>query len=205
MFLNYFMEKFQHRTPSGLKHLQQMSWPVAMLLDVLLSPLLVCALVWVRRRQALVLRDGIPLTRIQAELALALGVASCERVRVVTAAIVPIPLPRWARGMAQRAGWVSPHIVGMTLGHGIVLREDYCDDMGLLAHELAHVSQYERLGGVAGFLRHYLRECVWPGYPHGALELEARAAEARGSMRPVDVIPYFDNGAAGYTVPPQMT
>ena len=34
------------------------------------------------------------------------------------------------------------------------------------------------------------RECVWPGYPRGALEIEAQAAEARGSVPQADVIPY---------------
>lgn len=49
----------------------------------------------------------------------------------------------------------------------------------LLIHELAHVVQYERLGGFHAFLGAYLQECINPGYPLGPLEQEAKAAESR--------------------------
>ncbi len=167
-----------------------MPWPATALLDLALTPVLLCAVLWVRQRQASILREGVPLDSAQQALAVALGIAQVGRVRVVRAAVVPTLLPRWSRDLALRAGWISRHIAGMALGYGIVIREDYIGDMRLLAHELAHVSQYERLGGITGFLRQYLRECVWPGYPDGALECEARAAEARCSVQPADVIPY---------------
>jgi Domain of unknown function (DUF4157) len=150
-------------------------------LDILLAPLLLCATAWVHARQAVILRDGVALSAEQINLARALGVAAAERVRVMPADVVPMPLPQWARAAAQRTGLISAHIAGMTLGHGIVLRDDCCNDTRLLAHELAHVAQYERLGGINGFLRQYLRECVWPGYPRGALEIEAQAAEKFGA------------------------
>ena len=162
----------------------------ALALDMLLAPLLLCAVLWVRRRQALILHHGAPLTREQMQLAHALGVTATARVRVMRVSRVPLPLPpwllQWACVMAQRTRWFSlpwSHTAGMTLGHGIVLREDCAGDRRLLAHELVHVSQYERLGGIARFLRQYLRECVWPGYPHGALEREARVAEAQVSRQ----------------------
>jgi hypothetical protein len=155
---------------------------VTLLMDIALAPLLLCAIVWVSARQRAILRGGEALSDEQMAIACALGVAAAERVRVVSEAEVPMPLPRWARLAAQRAGVLSPHIVGMTLGYGIVLRADCCDDTRLMAHELMHVAQYERLGGlcgIGGFLRQYLRECLWPGYPRSALEIEARAAELR--------------------------
>ena len=156
-----------------------MPWPVALVLDILLTPLVLCAMPWVRWRQAAILREGAALTHEQVQLARSVGVMAAERVRVMTAHVIPLPIPQFARNVAQRVGWTSAHIAGMTLGHGIVLRADCGADLRLLAHELAHVGQVERLGGIAGFLRQYLRECVWPGYPHGALEAEARAAEER--------------------------
>ena len=76
-----------------------------------------------------------------------------ERVRVQPVENVPMPLPRSLRRVVELLGWLSPHIVGMTLGYGIVLRRDVCGDPCLLAHELAHVAQYERLGRFRGFLR----------------------------------------------------
>jgi hypothetical protein len=168
--------------------------PALWVLDLLLVPVLWAAAFWVRRRQSFILCHGLPLSVEQQLLARAVGVESPQRVRVMTAHVIPLPVPRWLCGAAQRAGWLSSRIAGMTLDYGIVLRTDCwgdaCHDRCLLAHELAHVAQYERLGGVRGFLRQYLRECVWPGYPRGALEVEARAAEAQGSMRRADVIPY---------------
>lgn len=128
-------------------------------LDLLLMPVGLLAVAWVRRCQAEILRNGVALNREQLKLAETVGVQSAERVRVTTAISVPLPLPRVACGVAQRAGWISPHIAGMTLGYGIVLRGDCSADGRLLAHELAHVAQYERLG-LLGFLRQYLRECL---------------------------------------------
>jgi Domain of unknown function (DUF4157) len=152
--------------------------PAALVLDVLLAPLWSGAVAWVRWRQRVILRAGTALTPAQLALARELGVASPERVRVLAADKIPLPLPSFARTLAERAGWISPHIAGMTLGHGIALRADCCGDRRLLAHELTHVVQVERLGGIARFLRQYLRECAWPGYPRGALEIEAKAAES---------------------------
>jgi hypothetical protein len=51
-------------------------------------------------------------------------------------------------------------------------------DRRLVAHELAHTMQYERLGSVRAFLRQYLVECLTTGYAGAALELEAIEAAA---------------------------
>lgn len=164
------------------------------LADMLLSPLVGCVALWARRRERVILREGRPLTADQRALAQAVGVVAVERVRVQPVAVIPMPLPRPLRHAAELFGWVSPHIAGMTLGYGIVLRHDVCGDRRLLAHELAHVAQYERLGRFRGFMRHYVRECLWPGYPRGALEWEARRAEPVAMDTPTqqvgNVIPY---------------
>ena len=61
----------------------------------------------------------------------------------------------------------------MTFGHGIVIRNG-SHGRGLIAHELTHVMQYERFGGIDGFLKEYIKEVAFPpGYPHGPLEQEA--------------------------------
>jgi hypothetical protein len=49
----------------------------------------------------------------------------------------------------------------------------------LIVHELAHVAQYERLGGILPFLRKYLFECLTVGYAAAPLELEATAVTVR--------------------------
>ncbi len=105
------------------------------------------------------------------------GVQHPERVRLLAVKRIPMPLYRPLRAAAERRGWLSPHTAGMTLRYGIYLRADCMEDRRLLLHELTHVAQYERLGGIRNFLRAYLRECITPGYPHGALEREAQAME----------------------------
>ena len=45
------------------------------------------------------------------------------------------------------------------------IRADCRGDRQLFVHELAHTAQYERLGGIQGFLEKYLHECIAIGYP----------------------------------------
>lgn len=162
---------------------------VAIVLDILLVPVLLPVAWWVARREAQVLRDGIALNAMQAEIAATVGIRQIARVRVALADVVPLPLPTVLQRVAQSCGLMPANIAGMTLGYGIALRQDCREDIGLLVHELVHVAQYERLGGIISFLRLYLRECVWPGYPLGSLEVEAHSV-ARGSTGQGDVIPY---------------
>ena len=70
----------------------------------------------------------------------------------------------------------------MALGHGIYLEAAQGDRPSLVAHELVHVLQYERLGGTWPFLRDYLHQCLAEGYWNAPMEIEARqrAAELAG-------------------------
>jgi hypothetical protein len=61
----------------------------------------------------------------------------------------------------------------MTFGHGLVLKAGHFN-RHLIAHELGHVLQYERFGGIESFLVAYIPEVVFPPYyPKGPLEQEA--------------------------------
>lgn len=135
------------------------------------------AVAWVRARESEIHHNGLALSDGESDVAVAAGVRDVRRVRVLAVQRMPTPLPGWTHAVAERMGVLASNIAGMTFGHGIALRKDCMGETSLLAHELAHVAQYERLGGAAGFLRLYLRECLSPGYPHGELEREARAAE----------------------------
>ena len=72
----------------------------------------------------------------------------------------------------------------MAVRYGIFIREDHWGERRLLAHELVHVAQYERLGGFRGFLKQYLEEHTNPGYPLGDLEREAKEVESLVSTHP---------------------
>ena len=93
------------------------------------------------------------------------------------------------RARVQKVPVLTPGVDGMTLGRLILLRRD--DDRSgrrvLLAHELVHVEQYDRLGA-ARFLRRYLSEYVAnlvrlrnhrQAYLAISLEADARAEAAR--------------------------
>ena len=69
--------------------------------------------------------------------------------------------------------FLTPATRGLTLRYGIFVRSDCWRVRALIAHELVHVMQYERFGGILPFLRQYLSECVTIGYPEAPLEQEA--------------------------------
>lgn len=128
---------------------------------------------WVQRQQALIQRVGRSLNDQQCEDAVRAGVRAPEKVRIRVLAQVPLPVPAWLEGSLSRWEWVPMDVAGMTLGHGIHLQYRWADSREVLVHELVHVAQYERLGGVRPFLKAYLKECMVEGYPNGPLEREA--------------------------------
>lgn len=130
----------------------------------------VCA--WAQRQEARILALGKQLNERELDLASAVGVRGGERVRVLRVEEVPLPLFRLLRSAGRRLGLV-PATIGMALGHGIFVQAGHATDIRLLRHELAHVAQYERLGGLRPFLERYLLECLTSGYPFGELEQEA--------------------------------
>ena len=130
---------------------------------------------WAREEERRILRQGAALTPGQIADARAAGVRAPERVRVLRMACVPIPYPK----LSRLAGYVAQDTLGMALGHGIFIHERYWKNRLLWVHELVHVAQYERLGGMRPFLREYLRECVSDGYGFGPLEQEAMEVSRR--------------------------
>ncbi|MGI8436238.1 MAG: hypothetical protein ACR2NX_04960 [Chthoniobacterales bacterium] len=131
----------------------------------------VCA--WARRQEAMILREGEPLTVEGWENALRVGLRHPERVRTLVVERVPPRFPPWLRMSVNWLGWGPETTAGMALGYGIFLRADQAQRCDLLSHELVHTAQYERLG-FRPFLRDYLCECLTAGYPRGELESEAR-------------------------------
>lgn len=122
------------------------------------------------------LSRGVGLTKQQLADAATVGVAQPERVRLLAFPAVSLPRRRASRFTALLLRTFSPKTVGLTARYGILVREDFWGERLLIAHELAHTAQYERLGGIKPFLREYLGECLREGYPLGGLEIEAAAA-----------------------------
>ncbi|MGH8092666.1 MAG: hypothetical protein ACREIF_04250 [Chthoniobacterales bacterium] len=134
---------------------------------------------WAAAVEARILRDGVPLSEEGMTDARALGVSEPGRVRLLALARAPTPSDLTLRTAAAAIQFLTPTTCGLALRYGIFVRSDCWGDRGLVAHELAHTAQYERLGGIEPFLRQYLFECLTIGYPEAPLEQEAIAAASR--------------------------
>ena len=115
----------------------------------------------------------MPLSLAQLADARSLGIAEPERVRLLCLPRLPLPHNRVVRWLALRTGTLSTETVGLSARYGIFLRTPSQHDRHLLAHELTHTRQYERLGGIRPFLRQYLHECLTVGYYAAPMEWEA--------------------------------
>jgi hypothetical protein len=126
---------------------------------------------WMEHQERRILREGRGLTASELAMAGDLGISRPQNVRVLLIDPIPVPVPQAWISLAN--GWGLPVFApgGMTLGYGIFAA---AESMDLVRHELVHVAQYERLGGIAPFLKRYLFECLTVGYADAPLELEAR-------------------------------
>ena len=131
---------------------------------------------WLESQERRILAEGRPLDAAELADARALGIAHPERVRLLALPRLPLPHNRLVRTLGLWTGTLSEETVGLSACYGIFLRTPFDRDRRLLAHELTHTRQYERLGGVRPFLRQYLHECLTAGYLFAAMEREASDA-----------------------------
>ncbi len=129
---------------------------------------------WAHDQERWILAEGRPLNEESLAIATALHIANPEEIRILVAEPIPLPAPRSLLKLAAKLGFPIFEPAGMALGRGIYLLHH---DSRILRHELVHVAQYQRLGGIEPFLRRYLTECISIGYFDSPLEVEARAGE----------------------------
>src|SRR5689334_3795760 len=137
------------------------------------------ATAWAIEQEQEILRDGVPLSKKEIHDARAIGVQNPNHVRLLQVEAIPRPSQPQLKAACDAIDFLAPATRGLTLGCGIFIRSNCWGDRLLVVHELAHVAQYERLGGILPFLRKYLFECLTMGYAASPLELEAIAAAAR--------------------------
>ncbi|MAE62543.1 MAG: hypothetical protein CMJ49_14445 [Planctomycetaceae bacterium] len=125
-----------------------------------------------------ILAAGGPLSAGELADARRVGVQHPERVRVLVTDVIPYPEDAELRSVMKRYGLPPEMLRGKTLGYGIYLATPAAKSWRLLRHELVHVAQYERLGGVGPFVREYFRQLFDSGYGKAALEIEARQTVA---------------------------
>jgi hypothetical protein len=137
------------------------------------------ALQWATEMQKDILERGqrlLPENRKDAE---AIGIRLIDDVRILLLDKIPLPNDPGLQRLALGTGLITDETAGMAFGNGILLKNGSYNRR-LIAHELGHVMQYERFGGIKAFLIEYVKEVAFPpGYPNGPLEREAsRIADA---------------------------
>jgi hypothetical protein len=144
-----------------------------------LGTLLPLAAEWAEEQEQRILREGVPLSEQEIADAKAAGVQAAERVRLMTVESIPFPEHPLLKAACAATNFVPRAPRGLTLRYGIFVRSDCRQDRHLIAHELVHTAQYERLGGIVPFLRKYLFECATAGYAAAPMEREAIDAGQR--------------------------
>ncbi|MCX9157312.1 hypothetical protein OPU71_14380 [Niveibacterium sp. 24ML] len=131
------------------------------------------------RTEAEVLAAGRPLSDAERELARSLGVAAPEKVRIEVRQRFPMPEDPRLLEIARELGLIfgTDEEAGRTQGYAILVKPGFTESRRVISHELVHVAQYERLGGVAPYARQYLIEMLALGYGRSPLEQEAYARQ----------------------------
>lgn len=141
--------------------------------------LLPLAAEWAAKQEEMILREGVPLSEQEIADAKALGVREPQRVRLLQVDAIPAPGHPMLKATYNAINCFTATPRGLTLQYGIFVRSDCWRDRFLIAHELAHTAQYQRLGGILPFLRGYLFQCATIGYREAPLEQEATDAAQR--------------------------
>ena len=126
---------------------------------------------WAQDQERRILAEGKPLEADVLGFAAELEIEDPEGVRVLEVNPIPAPVPQPLLKLAESWGLPVFSPAGMTLGRGIYILEGHSR---VLRHELVHVAQYQRLGGIGPFMKRYLLECLTNGYFEAPLEAEAR-------------------------------
>lgn len=125
---------------------------------------------WIAALETDIFDEGMELNDAEIKLATLAGVEYPYMVRYCYRHRVDFPVDLIATALI--VGMDPSKIAGLTCGHCILFTS--VPDWATLAHELKHVAQYERLGGVAKFLKTYITQCIVKGYENAPLEIEAR-------------------------------
>jgi hypothetical protein len=114
------------------------------------------------------------------------GVREIARVRVLVVDRIPLPENAELANAARAAQIITESSQAVAIGHAIVMRADSWRNRELLLHQLVHVAQCERSGGLESFVTEYLLDRrTSRDFSLGSFEDEARsrAREICGESR----------------------
>jgi hypothetical protein len=131
---------------------------------------------WAKSQEAYILKHGVPLARDQVADARRAGVEDTTRVRVLVVDRIPLPEDKELADAARRAQIITDASKAVAIGHGIIVRADSWQNRELLLHQLVHIAQCERSGGLEPFVSEYLMDRRGSrDFSLGSLEDEARS------------------------------
>jgi hypothetical protein len=130
---------------------------------------------WAKKQEEFVLARGHALGPTHAWDAHLAGVRDCARVRVLVVDRIPLPDdPDLARA-SKTLGIINENTRCVGFGHALIVRGDAWSDRELILHNLVHIAQCERSGGLEQWCRQYLGDrSTCPNFTLGSLEEEAR-------------------------------
>jgi hypothetical protein len=130
---------------------------------------------WAKAQEDFVLARGNPLGPRHTRDANLVGVQDCAGVRVLVVDRIPSPENPDLAEAARRIGIITEDTRGMGFGHALIIRVDAWNDRELILHNLVHIAQCERSGGLEQWVRQYLGDRTnCPNFTIGSLEEEAR-------------------------------
>jgi hypothetical protein len=130
---------------------------------------------WAKDREQFILERGTLLGSGHAADARRVGVQDVSGIKVLVVDRIPLPDNKELAEAARRSDIITESSRAVTFGHGIMIRADCWGDRELIVHQLVHVAQCERSGGLEPYLQEYLcdrQTCA--DFTMGAFEEEAR-------------------------------
>src|SRR3954469_11306016 len=103
---------------------------------------------WTVAQEEFALEHGIPLTGRGLDDARLAGVQDCDRVRVLVVDRIPLPDFPDLAAAAKSSGIITHDTKCVGFGYAVIIRADAWGDRELLVHNLVHVAQCERSGGL---------------------------------------------------------
>ena len=130
---------------------------------------------WAKDQEQFILASGAPLGPGHIADARRAGVQNVSRIKILVVDRIPLPDNIDLAEAARRADIITDASRAVTIGHGIIIRADCWGDRELIVHQLVHVAQCERSGGLEPYLQEYLCDrhtCA--NFTIGSFENEAR-------------------------------
>jgi len=111
---------------------------------------------WAKAQEEYVFAHGTPLSPQHMAYARLAGIRDCERVRILVVDRIPLPEGGELAEVARRARIITEDTRCVGVGHAIMIRAEAWGDRELLLHNLVHIAQCERSGGLEPWVKQYL-------------------------------------------------